>query len=127
MTDVKTYWTFNPAYTEIEKGAAGIHLHPRRVGLDCRKLLGLGRTPGTPSTREKHRRTQRRTSSSLSLHGKQVYSRYCLRLMRTLGAECWIRLGPQNFVEDTYAKYWSQWEQWNLREGHTAISLRDIS
>ncbi len=50
-----------------------------------------------------------------------VWMSACLIVNRTLPAECWICVGPPDFVKAQYGRYVTDWQEWNLNNGYAAL------
>jgi hypothetical protein len=62
--------------------------------------------------------------TNLVVQGESVWMSIVFTVNRTLPAECWACVGSDEFVKAQHDRFNSEWEQWTLAEGHTALKTR---
>src|SRR6516165_7618795 len=120
--DIKTIWTFDPTYDEqtrdkLERTLApelvrwiGYHYPLARAQLEHSSLANsVGRHDGL--------------QTSLLVGNQTVWMSICLNVCRTIPSDCWVCVGPRDFVRASYDQFISSWEDWNREHKHRAAAL----
>ena len=118
--DIKTWWTFDPAYPEPTRA---------RLEVALAKDLAVWVTGNYSTLRDSLERNPSVNSAGMSegaptslvVQGESVWMSALLRIDRTLPAECWVCVGSPEFIKAQHDTFNSEWEQWNLAEGHTVL------
>ena len=121
--DIKTLWTFDPAYDEQTRDRLERTLYPEVADwVVCNYPLALVQLEHTPLAKSAGQHKGAKTPFVVA--GEAAWMSVWLNVCRTIPTDCWICVGSYEFVRATCDKYMQTWEQWNREQKHRAVALK---
>ena len=120
--DIKTIWTFDPSYDKPTRDNLERILSPEVVSWLFQNYPLVRRELDRSSVANSAGRHEG-AQTSLIVADEPVWMCVCLNLCRTIPSECWVCVGPHDFVRASYNQFMDSWQKWNREEKHRAVAL----
>jgi hypothetical protein len=125
--DIKTIWTFDPFYNKATQANLERILSPEVVRWLFHNYP-LARDQLDTSSLANSAGRHEGAQTCFAIAGEPVWMCVCLNVCRTIPSDCWVCVGPHDFVRESYDHFMDRWEKWNRKHKHRAAVLeRDVS